>query len=186
MNGWHVRTMSVAFQEIHEGEQPWTALGNFLNYWFAYAKDQRPDLVSEPLPEVPEGEYDQRWAAYCAASVEHLCNKYAVPCPEWVYDQKFVLHEPWYKWPHRPVPDWLISSTPTEFSKRNIYSGDSMFDNKWELAEKYRPMAEARRMERRRKKQQRRRFLVNGIAAASIALAACLLLYRLFHSLQRS
>lgn len=133
----HLHTMSIAFQEICEGEQPWVALGNFLNYWWMYAKDRRYDLVADPLPEALEEEEYQRWAAYCAASVEHLCTKYDVPCPEWVHDPKYVLSAPWYYHSQERIRHWLISTTPDEFRKRNIYSGDRMFRNKYELAEQY-------------------------------------------------
>ncbi len=132
-----LRTMSRAFQHICAGEGPWIALGNFLNYWFADAKDHRYDLVSEPLPEGPADDYCQRWAAYCAASVEHLCAKYNEPCPEWVHDPKYVLPIPWYEDHPEHIHDRVIATTPEEFKKRNIYSGDRMFNNKWELAEKY-------------------------------------------------
>ena len=132
-----LRTMSRAFQNICAGEGPWIALGNFLNYWFVDAKDHRYDLVSEPLPEAPSDEYYQRWAAYCAASVEHLCTKYHEHCPQWVHDPKYVSPDPWYYHPEERLRDELIASSPCEFTKRNIYSGDRMFNNKWELAEKY-------------------------------------------------
>lgn len=130
-----LHTISVAFQEICAGEDPWVALGNFLNYWWDYAKERRYALVADPLPESPP-EY-QRWAAYCAASVEHLCHKYGEPCPQWVYDPKYVLPEPWYYHPKEKVRNWLITTTPDEFKKRNIYSGNRMFLNKYELAEQH-------------------------------------------------
>jgi hypothetical protein len=136
-----LHTMQITFREICEGRRPWTALGDFLNYWWVYAKDRRYDLVVDPILEAPADEQYQRWAAYCAASVEHLCNKYNVPCPPWVHDSKYVLPMPWYCRPQERVRQWLVSSTPEEFRKRNIYSGDRMFLNKWELAERYQDTA---------------------------------------------
>ena len=140
---WKTHTMQLAFQDICKGEQPWIALGNFLNYWFEYARDRRSELIAEAISEAPQEEYYQRWAAFCAASVEHLCNKYGVPCPEWAYDSKYVLSEPWYCDPMLSRRDRLIATTPEEFRKRNVCSGSSrnMFANKWELAEKYREKA---------------------------------------------
>lgn len=132
-----LRTMSRAFQNICDGEDPWIALGNFLLYWFDVAKDHRSDLVHEPLPDTPAGEYYQCWAAYCAASVEHLCAKYHEQCPSWVHDPKYVLSTPWYYHPEEHRRERLVATTPEEFKKRNIYSGNRMFRNKWELAEKY-------------------------------------------------
>jgi hypothetical protein len=133
--------MHLAFQEICEDEAPWVALGNFLNYWFAYAKERRPDLVAEPIQQAQEQEYYQRWAAYCAASVEHLCHLASVPCPQWVHDPNYVLPTPWYDIPRQEllfqVRDRLRATTPEAFSKRNIYSGNRMFLTKWDLAEMY-------------------------------------------------
>ncbi len=130
-----LHTISVAFQEICEGEDPWVALGNFLNYWWDYASERRYDLVVDPLPESPL-EY-QRWAAYCASSVEHLCHKYGESCPQWVHDPKYILPEPWYYHPKEKVRSWLVNTTPDEFKKRNIYSGNRMFLNKYELTERH-------------------------------------------------
>jgi hypothetical protein len=44
-----IHTMAQAYQDICAGEDPWTALGNFANAWYDYAKDERFALVSEPL-----------------------------------------------------------------------------------------------------------------------------------------
>ena len=44
-----LQTMARAYQQICAGEDPWTALGNFTNAWYDYAKGNRAALVSEPL-----------------------------------------------------------------------------------------------------------------------------------------
>ena len=136
-----LQTMSVAFQQICEGERDWTALGNFMNYWYAYAKDRREVLIADPLPAYDEQSlYQHRWAVFCAASVEWFCNKYRVPCPAWVYDSKYMLSEPWFFELREPAKSRLLRVTPKEFTRRNIYCGDNCYDNKWELAERYREL----------------------------------------------
>ena len=64
-----LQTMARAYQQICAGEDPWTALGNFKNAWYDYARDHRAALVSDPLgkPET-ETEHTCHWAAFCAAS----------------------------------------------------------------------------------------------------------------------
>jgi hypothetical protein len=52
-----IDTMKYAYQRICLGEDPWTALGDFSNAWYGYAKHIRPDLVKEPLSK-PEQETD--------------------------------------------------------------------------------------------------------------------------------
>ena len=84
--------MARAYQDICAGEDPWTALGNFANAWYDYAKDERFALVSEPLGKPGQDtEHTRHWAAFCAASVEFLCHCYNVPCPEWVHHPRYIL-----------------------------------------------------------------------------------------------
>ena len=138
----HLQTMAVTYQEICQGETPWVALGNFMNDWFDYARDKRIQLVADPisLPESLNTDI-QRWAAFCAASVEWLSERYNIPCPTWVHNPAYILAEPWFDSPgaHKPqVRKWLIEETPEPFTRRNIFCGNRMFANKYELAEQMR------------------------------------------------
>jgi hypothetical protein len=134
-----LQTMRIAYQEIARGERPWNALGDFMNYWFGYTPDQRLELVCDPLDlaanATPEA---TRWAVFCAASVEYLCERYDIPCPAWVNDPAYTaLSEPWFKGlgASKPaVQERLRRETPEPFCRRNIYCGDRMFDNKYEMA----------------------------------------------------
>ena len=133
------QTMAVAYEEICQGEDPWIALGNFMNDWFENAKDRREQLVADSLVAPTLSSTDaQRWAAFCAASVEWLCQRYGVPCPEWVYDPTYYLPEPWFYYPQEKLRERLIQQTPEPFTRRNIYCGNRMFENKYELAEQFR------------------------------------------------
>ncbi|HAT46190.1 MAG TPA: hypothetical protein DCS90_13900 [Ktedonobacter sp.] len=71
--------MAATYQDICQEEQPWVALGNFMNDWF-----------DAPLAHKPE------------------------------------------------VRTYLIERTPEPFTRRNIYCGNRMFANTYELAEQYR------------------------------------------------
>ena len=138
----HIQTMAIAYQQICRGEAPWIALGNFMNAWFGYAKDKRPQLVSDPL-SLPESlnTHTLRWAVFCAASVEWLCAKYDIPCPSWVHNPIFPLPEPWFDSLGADKPELrarLIQTTPEPFTRRNIFCGDRVFANKYELAEQWR------------------------------------------------
>jgi hypothetical protein len=145
----HLYTMAATFQDICQGEEPWVALGNFLNEWFDYAKDRRDELVAAPV-SLPENANVQqrRWAAFCAASVEYLCARSSVLCPSWVYLPVYALPEPWFDAPmaHKPeVRTYLLEETPEPFTRRNIYCGNRMFANKYELAEQHRHVSPALR-----------------------------------------
>ena len=99
-----IDTMAYAYQRICQGEDPWTALGDFSNAWYGYAKHIRPDLVKDPLikPE-QETEATRRWGAFCAASVEYLCDLHHQSCPEWVHDPSYILDTPWW-YTQRDIP----------------------------------------------------------------------------------
>jgi hypothetical protein len=133
-----LQTMRMTSQEIFRGERPWTALGDFLNYWYSYAIDRRAELVKEPVQE-PENVTPElhQWAVFCAASVEYLCFAYGVPCPEWVQAYS-ALPEPCFTGlgsskPH--IQARLKLEAPEPFAKRNIYCSPRVFANKYELAE---------------------------------------------------
>lgn len=136
-----LQTINVSFREICAGEDPWIPLGNFMNDFFGNYLEQREELVKEPitLPEEPTPD-QQRWAVFCAASVEYLCLKYDVPCPDWVNDPAYAsLPEPWYYSlaAHKPkVRERLHRETPEPFTRRNIYCGNRMFDNKYETPQR--------------------------------------------------
>ncbi len=140
-----LQTMALTYQEICQGERPWVPLGNFMNDWFDYAKDRRTELVAAPVFLPPSPDSDAlRWAAFCTASVEWLCERYSVPCPPWVRTSAYRLPEPWFDAPRADKPQvraWLIQHTPEPFTRRNIYCGNRMFANKYEFAEQYRQLA---------------------------------------------
>ncbi len=135
------QTMAMTYQAICQGERPWIALGNFMNEWYDYAKDQRARLIADPLTLPEEPSIDAlRWAAFCAASVEWLCGCYEVPCPSWVYHSAYSLPEPWFDSPGANklrVRERLLQQTPAPFARRNVYCGNRMFANKYEFAEQY-------------------------------------------------
>ena len=133
-----IQTIARAYQQICAGEaEPWIALGNFRNAWYGYAKDIRPDLVREPIAQPTcETEYMRRWGAFCAASVEFLCERYDVLCPQWVHNPHYILPTPWWSEIRANASrEELIKITPAPFSKRNIFCGNRLFQNKYEMSE---------------------------------------------------
>jgi hypothetical protein len=60
-----IETMRWAYEQICTGEDPWTALGNFTNAWYGYAKHVRADLVHEPLLHLEqETEYTRDYSPW--------------------------------------------------------------------------------------------------------------------------
>jgi hypothetical protein len=133
-----LQTIQMTYQQIIEGERPWTALGDFLTYWFEYAKDRRADLVREPIQEPAEASPDQhRWATFCTASVEYLCDHAGLPCPDWVTVPASPLPDPWFVGlgAHKPkIQARLIQQSPAPFARRNIYCEERTFATKYDRA----------------------------------------------------
>ena len=136
-----LHTMAQAYQQICAGEDPWTALGNFKNAWYDYARDNRAALVSEPL-KMPDqdSEHTRHWAAFCAASVEFLCDRYGLACPAWVFDPAYTLATPWYGDTIVNLTDAVVlqhrrKTTPPHFARRNVFCGNRLYQNKYELNE---------------------------------------------------
>jgi hypothetical protein len=134
-----IDTISVAYQRICQGEDAWTALGDFSNAWYGYGKHIRPDLIREPLPQSDQQtDVTRRWAAFCAASVEYLCDLHQQPCPAWVHASSYHLDTPWWYALRADDPEIRIhlqQMTPTPFLKRNIYCGNRIYQNKYERYE---------------------------------------------------
>jgi hypothetical protein len=135
-----IHTIAFAYREICEGQMPWVALGNFMNEWFDYSIDAREFLVTEDLPmPMMETQKTIQWAAFCAASVEFLCEKYQIDCPNWPFNPKYYLSEVWFSDPvpglvNPKVQEYIIGSTPQPYIRRNIYCGGRVFANKYDFA----------------------------------------------------
>jgi len=117
-------------------------------------------LVTDPIvPEGPEHllsapatpEHDElwRWAVFCVAAAEYLCDRYGVAHPAWIEHPAYTLNEPWYGFGMFKVltPEYrtyLEQTTPEPLRRRNILGGDRVFANKYEFVEQVREMRHAR------------------------------------------
>jgi len=136
-DGVRLQTFQRSFEQICAGEDPWIALGNFMHQFFGPYKQLREELVRDPIdvPGSPSLE-EFRWAVFCAASVEYLCKKYQLLCPPWALSQDYTLKDPWYYGIGADLPrvqEKLRTTTPEEFTKRNIFCGDRIYRNKYEF-----------------------------------------------------
>lgn len=135
VGGVRLATFRRCYGQIVAGDDPWLPLGNMMHQWFGRYQDYRVELVREPL-DVPEGATpDQfRWAVWCAASVEYLCNRAGLAYPAWALDERYKLAEPWYydevEGPEEEAE--LREETPVEFARRGIYCEREPYRNKYE------------------------------------------------------
>lgn len=140
-----LQTMAITYKEICEGQRPWNPLGNFMNDFFGNFPDRREELVKDPMEEPKDATPEMhKWAVFCAASVEYLCEQYNLSCPDWVNNPTYILAEPWYDSPGAEKPtvrERLKQKTPSAWTKRNIYCGNRVFWNKYELPTKKKVLA---------------------------------------------
>ena len=131
-----LQTFRRSYTQILAGSDPWIPLGNFMHQFFGYYKHHRAELVREAIEEPESLTVEQfQWAVFCAASVEHLCKKYEIPCPSWALNPRYILEAPWYYDMNADLPEVqedLRQTTPEEFSRRNIFCGDRTYRNKYE------------------------------------------------------
>jgi hypothetical protein len=133
-----IHPITNAAAQIFQGEDPWFALGCFLHDWWTHTNDERPDLIATPPPPAITFE-EKRWAAFCAAVVEELCLRTSLSSPAWTEQQDFFLPDPWF-YDSQPSPsqrEWLLSTTPESFKRRNIFVGGNVLDNKYELKDQF-------------------------------------------------
>lgn len=133
--GVRLSTFRRCYAQIVVGDDPWLPLGNMMHQWFGRYQDFRAELVREAL-DVPENvTLEQwRWAVWCAASVEYLCNRAGLTCPAWAQDEEYMLEEPWYydEVEGEDEEAALREETPAEFARRGIYCEAHPYRNKYE------------------------------------------------------
>jgi hypothetical protein len=130
-----------AYEDIRNGDDPWVAVGNFSHDWFGNFTDQRTELVQEPVELLEESTKELRqWAAFCAASVEYLCEQAHMPVPAWVHDAKYVLSEEEAFYTHplsskQRIRERLQNEAPEPFKRHNVFCSERVYANKYEAVQ---------------------------------------------------
>lgn len=125
----------------HEGYQPeilataWTrvvmhetasriVIGDFLDDWRRVTDIKtRIDLISSPIPDSAEGDLHQ-WSAFLAALVEYVTVRDGMTPPDWVFEDRWTLAEPWFINPYWKLRAWQLVVTPPPWKRRRIFGGD--------------------------------------------------------------
>jgi len=69
---------------------------------------------------------DKKNAAYIAAAVEELCYINNMDIPEWVFDKKYRLKEPFFVGGLESLKAFLIAESPVSFRRRNIFVSENV------------------------------------------------------------
>ena len=116
------QTVAETLQWLANSDDPWLAIGQFLDDWRAVEPSRRVSLVREAPPDVSPEHY--RWAAFLAATVDYLCVQDNLPIPAWTSRVEYRLAEPWFLYPGWRLRAWQLAETPVPFRMRNIFGGD--------------------------------------------------------------
>jgi hypothetical protein len=121
-------TVAAAFGRILDGRQaPWTAVGDFLDSFYAADTLGRAALVATP-PVPTADDAALRWAAFLAASTDWLCHRFGVQRQDWVLRPEYILPEPWFLYPEGALRISSLFLTPPPFKARNIFCGANALD----------------------------------------------------------
>ena len=125
---WHRYTASASFNRLKNGENPWVAHGDFIDDWRRSKREDRLELVCDPLSEAST-EQEKQWAALFVASIEQLCIQDELVVPSWMQDQKYRLQEPWYPEARSEnMRRYLRETTSPIFAQYNVFGGNDILD----------------------------------------------------------
>lgn len=102
-------------------------LGQFLDD-FSYT-DDKASLIAEE-PGRLQNAAPSYWPAMLAAISEVLATANNLPVPPWVFENTYYLDKPTYalNTQNDAFRNYLMQTTPPEFSKRNLYLGNSVLE----------------------------------------------------------
>ena len=125
--GYRLSTASQSFGRIRRGEDPWIAIGDFLDDWHRAEPDQRARIVMEPIA-TSEDDPDRRWAALITAAIDWLCwtTEPRLHGPAWLADPIYVLPTPWFVVEGAALHTWQLIQSPTPFRMRRIYTDSNV------------------------------------------------------------
>jgi hypothetical protein len=133
------QTIKQVYQDIKNGDDPWVAIGDFSHDWYGNYPEtaQRIALVEEPITIPAAASIELRqWAAFCAASVEYLCQEAAIAVPSWIHNSSYTLsrEEAFYTSPlayKQRIRERLEQEAPEAFRKRNVFCSERIYANKY-------------------------------------------------------
>lgn len=125
--GYRLSTVSQSFERVRRGEDPWIALGDFIDDWRRAEPDQRVLLLARPITTA-ENDPQRRWAALFTAAADWLCwtSTPRVDPPGWLADPVFVLPDPWFVVEGKALHSWQLVESPAPFRMRRIYTDGSV------------------------------------------------------------
>ena len=125
---WNRYTASESINRLKKGESLWVAHGDFVDDWRRSNREDRLELISDPLPEAST-QQERQWAALFVASIEQLCIQDELAVPSWIKARQYRLQEPWYPEARSEnMRRYLRETTPLIFAQYNVFGGNDILD----------------------------------------------------------
>jgi hypothetical protein len=102
-------------------EQWQGGLRNFLDAFYYAPQENRCSMIEQEPPCTDSAYFN----AYMAGVAEYLAREYGLPIPEWVHDTARFMHTPKFPCELEGMKAYLLSSTPSAFNRRMIFTGDN-------------------------------------------------------------
>lgn len=129
--------INSAAAQIYQGEDLWYALGCFEHDWWGHTAEYRVELITEPPPPAHTSK-ERKWAAFCAAVVEELCERTNMPKPSWAQEPQYVLEKRWFFDQDDASRTQAVQENLASFTRHNVFVSPTVLDNKYEFANTYR------------------------------------------------
>jgi hypothetical protein len=95
-------------------------IGNFLDEYYCAPADKKEAMINA-APAV-SGIEDNTWFAYTASAVHKLANDDTIAVPDWVWDKKSYLADPYFGGNAKGrLRLYFMYTSPPEFKHRNMF-----------------------------------------------------------------
>jgi hypothetical protein len=98
-------------------------IANFLDEFYSADLETKKQMIEKfPLGKIKE----KKHAAYVAAMVEDLCLNFNLEIPDWVFNKKYSLKEPYFVGGLESLKAFLLVESPLSFRRRNIFVSENV------------------------------------------------------------
>jgi hypothetical protein len=114
-----MKTLRELTENVRAGRPLEIELGDFLDGFYLTPEAA---TVQEPPPTLAGAHADgEMLDAFVAGVAEHLCRRFALPIPEWVYAPDRFLERPFFALKAPAFRATLLLESPMEFRSRNLF-----------------------------------------------------------------
>jgi len=114
-----MRTLLELTKKVRAGRPLEVELGDFLDAFYRAPAVCRVD--EEPAALVGAHPQGAMLDAFLAAVAEHLCRRFGLPIPSWVFNPERYLERPFFALAASAFRATLLLESPMDFRSRNLF-----------------------------------------------------------------